>query len=376
MRVRKRKIWSALLPYNRVVFSFLLLCLLFIQPVKAENELSGYYKNLLLRNGNVLLTGNRLRLRYLIDFSQKIKAELQYTNQFSFGQFPALSGPLNTRNFIKADRQLLRFNGLDWQHSFYRAYVSFNISDFDVVIGRQRIAWGTGRFWNPTDLLNTFDPTSIEGSERLGVDAINIQFNTDRLSFLSLVAAPFENFEQSSFATRYHTTIGPSDISLMTGKFKDSLVVGGDFSGSFKGAGLRVESSYTLSNFKNFWKAVFSVDYQLPRMYILGEYFFNGQGENVKDKYNYPALLNGTLTNLAQNYFGALMSYELGTLMSLSSQILFNLNDGSFLLSPNISFSISSNTDLVVGVNWFMGLLDTEFGRNPVLLFSQLQWNF
>lgn len=342
----------------------------------AETELSGYYKNIFFQNGDNLYTGNRLRLKYLIDFNDSIKGEFQYTNQLIFGQFPMNTIPLNTTNFLKTDRVLLRSEGLDWTQSFYRAFVSFKVSHIDLMIGRQRIAWGTGRFWNPTDLLNPFDPTNIEGSERTGVDALNLKINTDLLSFVSLVGAPGESPQKSSLAARYHTTIGPNDLSLMTGKFKDNLVIGGDYSGSFKGAGVRIESSYTLAPQKNFTKLVFSVDYQFPHLYVLGEYFYNGQGENNKNNYNYLARLNGRLMNIGQNYFGLALSSNISPLMAVSAQSLINLNDGSLLAGASLSYSISSSTDLVFGFNAYIGLPDTEYGPYPTLVYNQLQWSF
>ncbi len=356
-----------------------LLCSLVIglcKPASAELEQSGYYKNILFQSGDALYTGNRLRLKYNINFDQHISAEIQYTNQLTYGIFPVFQTPLNSTNFIKTDRVLRRDTGLDWTHSLYRGFVSFAYDDIDVVIGRQRIAWGTGRFWNPTDLLNPFDPTNIEGSERTGVDAINLRITTDRLSYLSLVGAMGSDLTQTSLAARYHTTIGPHDISLMTGRFRESLVIGGDYAGAFKGAGVRVESSYTLSPIKNFWKLVFSVDYQFPGVYVLGEYFYNGQGENDKKKYDYAGLVSGRLTTIGQNYLGLTVNKTLSMLTSISAQLLLNLNDGSFLMGPTFSYSLSSNTDLIVGVNWFMGLPDTEYGRSPILFFNQVQWSF
>ena len=41
-----------------------------------------------------------------------------------------------------------------------------------LVVGRQVLSWGTGRFWNPTDLLSPFAPTDVDREVRHGVDAI------------------------------------------------------------------------------------------------------------------------------------------------------------------------------------------------------------
>lgn len=359
---------------NLTLFIFLLI----IFPAFSEPKLTGYYKNIMLEDENNLLTGqNRLRLKFIIDFSEKLTGDIEYTNQINIGN--SMLNPIekNDTSFLKLDRRLFWDKNLNWKHSFYRAFVKYSFSNMDFTIGRQRIAWGTGRFWNPTDLLNPYNLVTIESGERPGVDGLEVKVNVSRLSYMSFVGVPNKELKKSSLATKYHATIGDHDISFMAGKFKENLVIGADYADSYKGAGIRAESTYTLAKDENsFWKFVLSSDYSISKLYILGEYFYNGQGSRDKSLYRWDKILTGEFMNLAQNYLGLLLSYELMPLLKLNFQTLYNIDDNSFYLSPSLVYSVSPNMEFIGGLNRFTGDKDTEYGKDTTLLFSQLQWSF
>jgi len=359
----------------KYLISFLLLLLISL-PAIAETELKGYYKNILYADKDNILLTNRLRLKFLTNITSNLKADIEYTNQLGAGK-TTFSPVANNKSFFDLSSKLIKQNDLSWEHSFYRAFVSYSISNLDFVIGRQRIAWGTGRFWNPTDILNPFDPLDIESGERSGIDAINLKINTSHLSYLNFIYAPAKEVENSILTTKYHTTIGYNDFSLIFGKFKQDMVIGADYAGSFMGAGIRSEFAYTLAKFEeSYWKFVLSSDYSFYRLYILGEYYHNGQGSNNKALYDINRLVLGEIMSLAKNYFALLMSYDVTPLLKFNVQTIYNIDDMSFYLSPTISYSVSSNIEFVTGLSKFQGDIGTEYGRNTTLFFSLLQWSF
>ena len=62
----------------------------------------------------------------------------------------------------------------------YRVYTEFKKDKSNLTLGLQRIAFGVGRLWNPTDTFNPIDALSVEPQERPGVFAVNfIQHLTD-----------------------------------------------------------------------------------------------------------------------------------------------------------------------------------------------------
>ncbi|MBI3565588.1 MAG: porin, partial [Elusimicrobia bacterium] len=72
----------------------------------------------------------------------------------------------------------------------YRAWVGVEDERGALRAGRQRVAWGTGKIWNPTDVLNPYSPTSVERDERRGVDALYGRAGIGTLGQAELVWAP------------------------------------------------------------------------------------------------------------------------------------------------------------------------------------------
>ena len=52
----------------------------------------------------------------------------------------------------------------------------------EISVGRQRISWGTGRIWNPTDLFNPINPANFAKIEKDGADAVSAKVNLGTLS--------------------------------------------------------------------------------------------------------------------------------------------------------------------------------------------------
>ena len=52
-----------------------------------------------------------------------------------------------------------------WRHRLYRGWAGLETERTTLRLGRQRIAWGTGKLWNPTDVLNPYQPLAVEPDE-------------------------------------------------------------------------------------------------------------------------------------------------------------------------------------------------------------------
>ncbi len=89
-----------------------------------------------------------------------------------------------------------------WRHRLYRGYVRYEGARVHVTAGRQRLAWGTGRLWNPIDRLSAIGPLAIEGDEFAGVDAIEARWMWNGFDYVQLVAAPGDSARESRYASR------------------------------------------------------------------------------------------------------------------------------------------------------------------------------
>lgn len=357
---------------------------------KADLKFTGYYKNVLIRSRTwfpltepYTLDFNRLRLELQGSLNAAVSLDIQYDNEVMLGDY------LHSRQFALQKRQEpdTFFDGENiyvdraavfMRQRLYRAHLEFTTRYADVRVGRQRIAWGTGRFWSPLDLLNPLNPLALERNERTGVDAILITRHLDALSRLSLVYAPQHPSSDSNTALYLRSNWAEFDFSVMAGQFRASRVLGLDFSGRIRQMGVHGEAAYTWADRSvNFARAVVGVDYTFTSTLSLGlEYYFNGQGTAQEAEYAFNLLFSGASLNLARHYLGIYAGYDFTPLLRWNQYAIINMNDGSYFLAPSIVYSVASNVDWSVGFQGFGRKPGSEYAAFQPVYYTQLQWFF
>jgi hypothetical protein len=78
-------------------------------------------------------------------------------------------------SLLKLDWTARETGSLLWRHELDRLNVRFALPAADIVIGRQAISWGVGRFWTPSDLFVAFSPVEIDKEFKTGVDAVSVK---------------------------------------------------------------------------------------------------------------------------------------------------------------------------------------------------------
>jgi hypothetical protein len=258
-------------------------------------------------------------------------------------------------------------------HFIDRLYFRQDFQSASLIIGRQRIAWGTGRIWNPTDLFNPINPASFEKIEKDGADAMSFKYYFASFTDLELVYNPEDHFKSWNGAFRFLTNYREYDVSVMGGYFDKRLVMGGDFAGNFFEAGLRGEGIFSadkndLSN--HFVKFILGLDYQFTaKLYGLIEYQFNGEGETDENKYQLQRLFTGEILNLNRNYLFVDATYQIHPLVSTGIGFNLDLNDGSGFLSPVVTYSMESNVDLSLGGLIVFGKERSEYWYYPASIY-------
>lgn len=353
-------------------------------------ELSGYYKNLLAGSETVAPAGqrytldlNRLRLELKGELAERVVLDLEYDNELLFGNY------LDTEEFAaQKDRRPDQYWNLDskygeggsWygRHRLYRGNVTLSFRDTDVRLGRQRIAWGTGRFWSPLDLLNPLNPIALERDERLGVDAILAEHKLGPLSRISIVYAPGHESDESSAGLSWHSNTAGIDYSLIAGRFRQERVVGGDVATQWGSAGVRAELRRNESDTgQRYFRAVLAMDYAFPGTLTLsGELYYNGAGATDPALYDFASLFAGRIQNVGRRYFGGYAGYEITPLLKWTNYLVLNLGDHSRFYSPQLTFSLRANVDFTIGAQRFGGSAESEYGRFHDLYYAEWQWSF
>ena len=354
----------------------------------ADLRLTGYYKNLLVRSDTwagerYTLDINRLRLELKGQLAPNVGFDVQYDNEVLLGSY------LRTTQFQQqkdqpppqywaAQANYVDRSALYGVHRLYRAQVQMAFGDTDVRIGRQRIAWGTGRFWSPLDLLNPFSPVALEREERLGVDAVLVEHRFGPVSRLAAVYAPSRVPGEDSRALQWHDNARGVDFSLTGGRFRGSDVIGVDLAGQIGPAGVRAElTRVRLREGKVFVRSLVGIDYAFANTLTLSaELYRDGSGSDRSAAYDFLALATGARQTLARHYLGLHTGYEITPLLKLNTDIVLNLDDRSRIVAPNITYSIRANLDGSLGLRWFRGPTGSEYARVPDAAYLSLQWFF
>jgi hypothetical protein len=246
-------------------------------------------------------------------------------------------------------------------------------------VGRQRISWGTGRIWNPTDLFNPINPANFAKIEKDGADAVAAKVTLGTLSDFQFVWNPAEH-AASNYGGRLRAHAGEYDFSVLGGYFDGKAVAGGDMAGNLGKMGVRGEilaSGIGKSGSDLFVKYILGVDHQIsPELYALLEFQFNGQGTSDRDAYDTEALFRGEILNVARHSRAGSVSYLVHPLVTLTAMGTVNFDDGSQFYLGTASCSATDNLVLGLGLQAFVGNSGDEFWYYPGTGYLKVEYYF
>jgi hypothetical protein len=257
-------------------------------------------------------------------------------------------------------------------HTIDRLYLRQWFGLGDLTLGRQRIAWGTGRIWNPTDLFNPLNPVTFAKIEKDGVDAAVLKMHLASLTDFTIVVNPENDWRATNIGVRFRTNVAEFDLSSMLGEFRKRVILGGDFAGNFFDAGLRGEGIYVFprDNRQAFIRFILGADYQFnPDLYGLVEYQYNGEGAETRAAYDLIALAEGRIQNVARNYAVVQGSYLLHPLVTASLSYTRNVDDASGFAGIVVSYAATSEFAVALGAQIFVGEELTEYWYYPATVY-------
>ena len=275
-----------------------------------------------------------------------------------------------------------------------------------ITAGRQRIRWGTGRFWNPTDFINTDVRNSIDFfDQRLGVNLLKVHFPFEQLGWNLYLIGTLDNVdapEEAGVAARAEFLFGEVELAVSTLVKKDApLRLGLDASAGLWLFDLRAETTiqrglgrpkfageldFAARVFPEqvdtdgdvFFQGVFGADLTLKYTdqdsVIMGaEYFYNQAGYANAELYPFLAL-NGAFTPLflGQHYVAGYAvlpqpfafndtSFTLSTIANLSDKSVLSRLDVQHTVLTYLTFNVFA------GYHWGnIGELRLGFETPPV----------
>lgn len=361
----------------------LLMVCLFGSSLYGQNELafSGYSATLPVyqnvdggfegESDGLWLTLNRTRFRPTLYLGDNTLLALEYEIDALLVSGPLLFNPdieQTNRQFFNLRWNYAASDNVLFSHFLDRFYLRHELSFGEITIGRQRVAWGTGRVWNPTDLFSPINPATFDKIEKDGADLLTVKFFLGNFTDLSLVYNPRPRGEAHNAGLRFRSNWQTYDFSLIAGRFDQRTIFGGDFAGNVLLAGLRGEAIYAYDNARDdrFFKGVLGLDYQFTsKLYALLEYQHNGQGSRQMRDYDISALLSGSIINLGKNYVIGQTVYQIHPLISGSIGYSRNLDDESGFVNLSLQYAMKDYLDFNLGGQLFNGQALSEYGFYP-----------
>lgn len=292
-------------------------------------------------------------------------------------------------------------------HRLDRLTLGYTSEKAVIRIGRQALSWGNGLFYAPMDLVNPFDPATVDTEYKAGDDMLYTQYLRDSGDDVQGAYVVRRNpgngdveSDEATAAVKYHGFLGDSEYDLLLAKHYGDAVLGLGGATSIGGAIWRADLVATHTDIDTYLQVVTNVTYSWNwfdrNMSGAIEYFYNGFGQrsghyDAESLANNPDLVNriirGELFSIGRHYLAGSVLIEMTPLWSISPTVLANLSDPSGLFQLVTNYSVSENITFLGSLNLPVGPKGSEFGgiasgtpdrylSGGSGLFAQVAWYF
>ncbi len=357
----------------------------------------------------------RLRLSPELNLAETLLVHVDFDNELIVGnylkskEFDLLWRQSNYNDLFHLSREPYYNDDIFYRMKLHRAYTKFTLGSFTATAGRQQIRFGSGRLWNPLDILNPVDPTGVEGAEeQKGTDALKLDYYPNEKTEIGLIfdakrvndSGKFEDLsaKNSNTIARLKTTFGETEIAGLGGRVAHRSIGGADVSGILFDGTIRGGALYSHPDeSRSFWQASAGYEYNFSSgLYFLAEYYYNQNSLNynddllaayirqkifgINDKY-YRELSNQPLT-YNQHYAGIAIGYDITALVRADFFSIYDFQGKGLLINPSLKYNIFENIDVAAGLmaaHVFDGsskTSDFETLSENALFYASLIWYF
>ncbi|MEW5725169.1 MAG: hypothetical protein AB1896_18795 [Thermodesulfobacteriota bacterium] len=355
-----------------------------------------------------------------LSYEVHLVSALTYASAGRPGQGPGLAG----------DGDRTRYRALDkyweWNHEQYttgrtwfdRFNVRLALPRADLTVGRQAITLGKAFFWNPLDVYLPFDPAQFDRDYKPGVDGIRLDVYLGRfsgLTFIWVLGRELDLNNQyrhgdrtwdaswygSSLLARYYADLAGWDLAVQGGKIYGGWQLGFGLVGERDGLELRAEAAWfhpedspllswppSAPVFEEHLTAVLGLGYRFENsLHLEAEFLYHGGGETEDLTLGLLRQMLGAAVHAGRRLAGFSASYELTPLITGRLTVIHSLTDSSTQVQPLVTWSLSDNSELVLGASLNLGrrprldplrgpVVQSEFGAYPDTLFAEYKVYF
>jgi hypothetical protein len=345
-------------------------------------EKENYYgKNMLTQETKKLYTNiSRIRLSPELKYADNLILHIDYDNEMinsnyhKTNEFSAYWRSNQYNDLLDLSYELSYSENVFYRTKFHRAYLKMIISNLTLTAGRQQIRFGSGKLWNPLDILNPVNPTLVEGAEeQKGTDAIRADYYFGETTELSLVydQKRYENdpqelkYTHSNSLARLKTSFGEHDIAVLGGRVAKRKTFGADFATIILDGILRGSIIYSKPQTEDsFLQAGAGYDYTFENSFsVLAEYFYNENSLNDNDDLKTIYTSNTGMTISQENYYvvanqfitynkhyaGLALGYDFHPLLRGDVLFICDIQGKGMFVNPLLKLNVSDNIDLSFG---------------------------
>ena len=387
-----------------------------IKPAKGTESLTG------MKSKFYMLAQMQLRLRSLLTINDIFTSEIAGSITPSYEQIDMTTNSLFTPS--SGEYRLVdipKSSDLSWgsedtaaklYYNLDRVNATFSMPFADLIVGRQAISFGVGKYISPTDIYAPFAVQTLDRENRRGVDGVRI-----RIPFLDMneidagwVFGEDADIRKSSGFLRTHLYFLKTDVTLILNYFKTNLMAGISMTRSLGGAGVWFEAAYTAAGVfddrktgDDFVGITTGIDYQFTKrpVYMFLEYHYNSAGELHAENYSKnqkistpnfsqpgkTAYNDGAVYLNGQHYITWGATLEITSLITGFTMIVFNANDPSLMFIKRVTISLADEVAWDLGFNTMIGKkmttdamgmpeIKSEFGLYPLMFYSNIRWYF
>lgn len=292
-------------------------------------------------------------------------------------------------------------------HRLDRLWFGYANDKTVIRFGRQALSWGNGLIFSPMDLVNPFDPATVDTEYKAGDDMLYGQYlqdNGDDIQFSYVIRRDLVSgdpeFDASSVALKYHGIAGNAEYDLLIASNYGDITVAVGGNRSIGGAVWRGDIVVTDATTGSKLQLVTSLSYSWvwggKNMSGVVEYYFDefGQRQGRYDIASLTAntdllerLLRGQSFTIGRHYVAGALTIEMTPLWTLTPTLFTNIEDPSALLQVVTRNNLAENMEFIGALNLPLGPDGSEYGgialNMPDLylsadasLFAQLAWYF
>ena len=349
-----------------------LACCVGILPLQAlaAVEITGSYRNLSqliesvpLVNPRTFLSANSFRLESAATLYRDIEAEIALENQWLY------KSPQSSPLVLSSESPNTYFDATKTWRDNDRWSTRLHLDRFSLQGGSGALRWAIGRqpygfgsivLFSPLDVIAPFPPEIIDSEYRPGVDAVRVDLTTSPGDLYSAVAVFDDDAGKESYLATGSFNRGGVDLLLLGGTLRTRNMGGVGLAADLAGLGIKGELSWYKGEdagvpggdlYGDFPVAALELWYRFENdLIVLAEYLHNGGGAERPEEYvlalSSATYNEGLMTFLGRNYLLLAPSLELHPLLNLALLGIWNLDDDSFMVRPQVALSLGDNLSL------------------------------